>query len=224
MFEGFRKIKRLFHTLFVNRISESDGGTVRIGLSNGKECEIPSETKQVEDKKAVFRENIKKKWKPSSYNLELISNDVKRRTEDLKRDYTDNLNRQDCFTIHAVDINYDFVASGNLFKSKNTEKICSMMEMYVSRKNSVVCPEWDKLKQSQLDLFLRTHKVLDRKNILAAKELMEEIGRNMSLSTSKAEKSALKIVEGRIAELEKERKKRLEEKQKKKFKDNFKKS
>ena len=99
-----------------------------------------------------------------------------------------------------------------------------MMEMYVSRKNSVVCPEWDKLKQSQLDLFLRTHKVLDRKNILAAKELMEEIGRNMSLSTSKAEKSALKIVESRIAELEKERKKRLEEKQKKKFKDNFKKS
>lgn len=224
MFKRLRNIISYFHFLFAKGAGEYDDANAMSDSPNSAKKHYSSETKRVEDKKIIYRERIKKYYNPSVFNFGLISNDVGRRTEDLKRDYVEHLNRQDSFTFYETVLPQNITVSRNQFKRKNVEKVCSMMDMYSSRKYSVVCSEWDKLKSFELDLFLRTHKVLDRKNILAAKELLEEICRHLSSPVSIAEKSALIIAEERIAKLEKERKKRLDEKQKKKFTDNFRKS
>lgn len=213
MFERLKNIINIFQSLFAKDTEETDDANA-----------LSDETKQAEDKKIIYRERIKKYYNLPVFNFGLTSNDVGRRTEDLKRDYTEHLNRQDSFTFYETVLPQSITVSRNQFKRKNVGKVCSMMDMYSSRKYSVVCSEWDKLKSFELDLFLRTHKVLDRKNILAAKELLEEICRHLSTPVSIAEKNALKIAEDRIAKLEKERKKRLDKKQKKKFTDNFRKS
>ncbi len=221
MFERLMNIKSFFHSFFTKITGESDN----INAPNRSDKNYnSSEIKRVEDKKIILRERIKKYYKSSVFSFNLTSNDVGRRTEDLKRDFVEHLNRQDNFTFYDTIIPQNITVSRNQFKRRNAGKICSIMDMYRSRKNSVVCSEWDKLNLYQLDLFLRTHKVLDRKNILAAKELLEEIGKNLSYPVSVAEKSALKIAGDRIAKLEKERKIQLEKIQKRKFKDNFRKS
>lgn len=224
MFERLKNVKSFFNSLFGISAKESDDDSTMSDSPDNNKDDDSSERKQVEDKKIIFREYLKKYYKPSIFNFELISKDVGRRTDDLKRDYAEHLNRQDSFTFYNTVIPRNITVSRNQFKREDVGKVCSIMNMYRSRKNSVVCSEWDKLESYQLDLFLRTHKVLDRKNILAAKELLEEIGRHLSTPVSIAEKSALKIAGDRIAKLEKERKIQLEKIQKRKFKDNFRKS
>lgn len=225
MFERLKNIKIFFHSLFAKGRGESGNSNVQSDSPrNSEKNNKSSEIQRIEDKKILLRERIKKYYKSSVFSLNLTSNDVGRRTDDLKRDFNEHLNRQDNFTFYETVTPQNITVSRNLFKRNNLGKVRSMMSMYTSRKNSVVCTEWDKLNSYQLDLFLRTHKVLDRRNILAAKELMEEIGRNLSSPVSIAEKTALKIAEDRIAKLEKERKIQLEKIQKRKFKDNFRKS
>ena len=95
------------------------------------------------------------------------------------------------------------------------------MEIFVSRKNSIVCNDWKKLNPSLLDLFLRLHIVLNRKNISAAEELLEEISNHLSTEVNDAEIDALNIATKRINNLKQEKKSNFLKKQKEKFKKQF---
>ena len=174
-----------------------------------------------DDKILIIRKSIKEKWHPTNFNIEFAINDVNIRAMHLKKDYEMHKNRCDLFTMESISHIEDKQFSTEIYYYSNDIKIQSMMYMYQCRKNSRVCSEWKLLSPFMLDLFLRSHRVLDRKNISAAEELLEEITNNLSPQVTEAELLALNNVNERIELLKQEKKSSFVERQKEKFKKQF---
>lgn len=168
-----------------------------------------------------FVEKIKRNWQPRYYRVDLILNDTERRLTNIRREYTDFQNNREEFKLQVKVVNNQVYLSKNLFLCPEQKKYDSMIDLINNHRNSVICKNWKHLSPILLDLFYRLHKVLDRNNILAAKEIMEVIQYHLSLNGNKDEKEAEKIAKMRIKQLEQKREKEIIEKQKKKFKKQF---
>lgn len=176
-----------------------------------------------DDKISIIRKRIKEKWYPTSFDIEFAINDVNRRAMHLEKDYDMHKNRCDLFTMEQTSNieNKQFSTEIYYYSSDIEFEIQSMMCKYQCRKNSKVCSEWKFLSPLMLDLFLRLHRVLDRKNILAAEELLEEIKNNLSPQVTEAEFLALNNVNKRLELLKQEKTSSFVKRQKEKFKIQF---
>jgi hypothetical protein len=170
---------------------------------------------------AYIIDRIKTHWHPTKINIDLAINDVNRRRANILSDNANHLNRQDTFIPRINSIDKQIQLSSDIYINSNFYKSESLMEIFVSRKNSIVCNDWKKLNPSLLDLFLRLHIVLNRKNISAAEELLEEISIHLSTEVNDAEIDALNIATKRINNLKQEKKSNFLKKQKEKFKKQF---
>lgn len=210
-------IKSLLLSLFHRRgrrIKSDESNKIEIGRNALIDCHN-------NEQRLSFVEKINKNWQPRYYRVDLILNDIERRLINTRREYTEFQNNKEEFILHARRFEGQINLSTSLFLCPVLTKFDSMIDLISNHRNSVICKNWKQLSPILLDLFYRLHKVLDRNNILAAKELMEVIQYHLSSKGNKDEKEAKKIAKIRIRQLEEKIEKEIIEKQQVKFRKQF---